>query len=105
MFNLSIKQKLSTYQHKAIVLYFFIPMLIASCNNTDMKEVLNQEETSELNSVEKDTPAIDTGKYQIIIPDSSMETPQKVFSKSQIKRELQLRLSEGVSDAKFNGEK
>lgn len=104
MFNLSIKQKLSAYQHKAIVLYFFIPMLIASCNNTDKKEVLIQEETTELYSVEKYTTTIDTGKYQIIIPDSSKESFDKEVSKPQVNRVPLKRESEGVSDAKLNGE-
>jgi len=104
MLDISIKKKLIAYQLKAIILYFLMPMLIASCNNTDLKDVSTGHETEELNSVIKDTTAIDTGKLQIIIPDSSKEKPHKEVLKAPMKRELIMRESEGVSDSKFNGE-
>lgn len=104
MLDISIKKKLIPFQLKALILYFLIPLLIASCNNTDLKDVSTGYEKAELNSVIKDTTAIDTGKLQIIISDSSKEKPHKEVSKPQIKRQPQMRESEGVSDSKFNGE-
>lgn len=104
MLDISIKKKLIAYQLKALILYFLIPLLIASCNSTDLKDVSTGHETTELNSSVADSSTVDTSEFKIIISNSSKKTTNKEVSKPQIKRQPQIRESEGVSDSKLNGE-
>ncbi len=85
---------------QTLILFFCFAFLLVACNNADTKS----KEATVISQPQMDKLGIDTNKLQIEKPDSLKETPHKEVSKLQIKREPQIRESEGVSDAKLNGE-
>lgn len=102
------KQKISVLRIanclRTIILFFCFSFMLVACNNADNKSKAPNTVATEISQTQKEELSIDTKKLQIEKPDSLKETPQKEVSKLPIKRESQIRESEGISDAKLNGE-
>jgi len=95
---------IANYLRKLIV-FFSFSFLFVSCNKVDKKSKVLNSVTTEISQPQKDKLANDTNKLQIEKHDSLKETTYKMVSKHQKVLTPQIRVSDQVSDAKFNGEK
>ncbi len=88
-----------------LILFFCFSFLLVACNNADTKSKVPNSEATEIIQPKNEKLGIDTNKFQGEKPDSFKETkPDKKVSQPQINRVRQKRESEGVYDAKLNGE-
>ena len=89
---------------RTLSLSFGFSLLLVSCSNTNTKLENESVPVSEINEPPKTKLNVDTNKLQIENTDSSKEAPQQKVARPQIKKEFQMRTSEGVTDNKLNGE-
>lgn len=89
---------------RTLSLSFGFSLLLVSCSNTNTKLENESVPVSEINEPPKTKLNVDTNKLQIENTDSSKEAPQQKVARPPIKREFQMRTSEGVTDNKLNGE-
>ncbi len=86
-------------------LFFCFAFLMLACNEVEIKSNLHHIVTPEVSEVPTHQILNDTGlKLQTVKPISLKEAPSKKVAIAQIKKQEQIRQSEGLSDAKLNGE-
>ena len=82
----------------------FVFFLLVECNNADNQSIMPNSETSKISQPQNGKSNIATHTRQAEKSEISKESIQKIVSKAIVKDEPQIRLGEGVSDAKLNGE-
>lgn len=89
---------------RMLSLIFGFLFLFVSCRNTSTKLENEIVTVSEIKEPPKTKLNDDTNKLQIENSDSLKEAPQQKVARPPIKREVQMRTSERVTDNKLNGE-
>ena len=87
-----------------IILFIAFSLLLASCNHELPNSKLPNSKATEINEPQKEKLVTDTSILGIEKTDSLNKTAPKEVSRVPLNRDPQIRLGEGVSDAKLNGE-